>query len=180
MEKAEYFFFFSSRRRHTRCGRDWSSDVYSSDLAAGFALLVVTVAGCAFTLDGPGWAVPEDGTGGGTLAASCVCCGAFAPGFCIFRKANVAPAAITSTATTPIIMKRLPGFFSSDAIASNVPKLALGATSARFSSFFVGGVANGTTSSGTLLMGSTFAMAGAAARGADVEGLITTAGGAAC
>src|SRR3989442_7081499 len=27
------FFFFSSRRRHTRCGRDWSSDVCSSDLA---------------------------------------------------------------------------------------------------------------------------------------------------
>src|SRR5690554_7088009 len=27
-----YFFFFSSRRRHTRCGRDWSSDVCSSDL----------------------------------------------------------------------------------------------------------------------------------------------------
>src|SRR2546429_6547395 len=27
------FFFFSSRRRHTRCSRDWSSDVYSSDLA---------------------------------------------------------------------------------------------------------------------------------------------------
>src|SRR5690554_4650383 len=26
------FFFFSSRRRHTRCGRDWSSDVCSSDL----------------------------------------------------------------------------------------------------------------------------------------------------
>src|SRR5436305_10675437 len=26
-------FFFSSRRRHTRCGRDWSSDVRSSDLA---------------------------------------------------------------------------------------------------------------------------------------------------
>src|SRR6266498_2132314 len=25
-------FFFSSRRRHTRCGRDWSSDVCSSDL----------------------------------------------------------------------------------------------------------------------------------------------------
>src|SRR5215813_14096073 len=24
-------FFFSSRRRHTRCGRDWSSDVCSSD-----------------------------------------------------------------------------------------------------------------------------------------------------
>src|SRR6266498_5137313 len=32
------FFFFSSRRRHTRCGRDWSSDVCSSDLdGAGLA-----------------------------------------------------------------------------------------------------------------------------------------------
>src|SRR5215813_14781610 len=28
------FFFFSSRRRHTSCGRDWSSDVCSSDLTA--------------------------------------------------------------------------------------------------------------------------------------------------
>src|SRR6266550_2238582 len=28
----ELFFFFSSRRRHTRCSRDWSSDVCSSDL----------------------------------------------------------------------------------------------------------------------------------------------------
>src|SRR6266542_6204951 len=27
------FFFFSSRRRHTRCYRDWSSDVCSSDLS---------------------------------------------------------------------------------------------------------------------------------------------------
>src|SRR5438445_5653211 len=36
-----YLFFFSSRRRHTRYWRDWSSDVCSSDLrhqsaAAGF------------------------------------------------------------------------------------------------------------------------------------------------
>src|SRR2546422_5248149 len=30
-------FFFSSRRRHTRCSRDWSSDVCSSDLARGAA-----------------------------------------------------------------------------------------------------------------------------------------------
>src|SRR5437868_14802056 len=32
-------FFFSSRRRHTRSKRDWSSDVCSSDLAgcAGFS-----------------------------------------------------------------------------------------------------------------------------------------------
>src|SRR5690606_39333468 len=28
------FFFFSSRRRHTRFSRDWSSDVCSSDLQA--------------------------------------------------------------------------------------------------------------------------------------------------
>src|SRR5690554_7169068 len=27
-----WLFFFSSRSRHTRCGRDWSSDVCSSDL----------------------------------------------------------------------------------------------------------------------------------------------------
>src|SRR5699024_11222179 len=27
-----YIFFFSSRRRHTRSKRDWSSDVCSSDL----------------------------------------------------------------------------------------------------------------------------------------------------
>src|SRR5215510_7782858 len=31
------FFFFSSRRRHTRWPRDWSSDVCSSDLAHGRA-----------------------------------------------------------------------------------------------------------------------------------------------
>src|SRR6266436_9040267 len=30
--KVGLFFFFSSRRRHTRCSRDWSSDVCSSDL----------------------------------------------------------------------------------------------------------------------------------------------------
>src|SRR2546429_6635197 len=31
-------FFFSSRRRHTRCSRDWSSDVCSSDLVEMVAL----------------------------------------------------------------------------------------------------------------------------------------------
>src|SRR5699024_12235163 len=30
-----FAFFFSSRRRHTRSKRDWSSDVCSSDLGAG-------------------------------------------------------------------------------------------------------------------------------------------------
>src|SRR4030043_68957 len=33
-----YIFFFSSRRRHTRCSRDWSSDVCSSDLGVHFFL----------------------------------------------------------------------------------------------------------------------------------------------
>src|SRR5690554_3124819 len=31
----------SSRRRHTRCGRDWSSDVCSSDLDHGMAIMSV-------------------------------------------------------------------------------------------------------------------------------------------
>src|SRR5438105_10961639 len=30
----DIFFFFSSRRRHTRSTRDWSSDVCSSDLSS--------------------------------------------------------------------------------------------------------------------------------------------------
>src|SRR5690554_7172894 len=36
-------FFFSSRRRHTRCGRDWSSDVCSSDLELGPDSLLATL-----------------------------------------------------------------------------------------------------------------------------------------
>src|SRR5690606_40834830 len=35
-------FFFSSRRRHTRFSRDWSSDVCSSDLAGTHALQLQT------------------------------------------------------------------------------------------------------------------------------------------
>src|SRR3712207_8233454 len=35
MEETLVVFFFSSRRRHTRYWRDWSSDVCSSDLPAG-------------------------------------------------------------------------------------------------------------------------------------------------
>src|SRR5439155_6712329 len=33
-QPASHYFFFSSRRRHTRWPRDWSSDVCSSDLKA--------------------------------------------------------------------------------------------------------------------------------------------------
>src|SRR5207253_8123165 len=51
-------FFFSSRRRHTRWPRDWSSDVCSSDLAASgpatlgiaeVALILSEVTGREFT-----------------------------------------------------------------------------------------------------------------------------------
>src|SRR2546429_1143605 len=35
--EASFPFFFSSRRRHTRCSRDWSSDVCSSDLEMAVA-----------------------------------------------------------------------------------------------------------------------------------------------
>src|SRR5690606_40989727 len=34
-----YVFFFSSRRRHTRFSRDWSSDVCSSDLVQGSGIV---------------------------------------------------------------------------------------------------------------------------------------------
>src|SRR5207249_11416368 len=36
-----FSFFFSSRRRHTRSKRDWSSDVCSSDLIVGPELLCI-------------------------------------------------------------------------------------------------------------------------------------------
>src|SRR5690554_8146368 len=39
-----FCFFFSSRRRHTRCGRDWSSDVCSSDLEMQDEIKVTVVA----------------------------------------------------------------------------------------------------------------------------------------
>src|SRR5207245_4989707 len=35
--------FFSSRRRHTRCYRDWSSDVCSSDLLRFASLAIVKI-----------------------------------------------------------------------------------------------------------------------------------------
>src|SRR5437868_15300830 len=43
-----FSFFFSSRRRHTRSKRDWSSDVCSSDLPADVA---ADRAGLALALD---------------------------------------------------------------------------------------------------------------------------------
>src|SRR6266513_2465890 len=41
INKSTTIFFFSSRRRHTRSKRDWSSDVCSSDLLAALDLLRV-------------------------------------------------------------------------------------------------------------------------------------------
>src|SRR5689334_24232657 len=39
-----FYFFFSSRRRHTRWNCDWSSDVWSSDLDIG-ALVIADIQG---------------------------------------------------------------------------------------------------------------------------------------
>src|SRR5690554_3204818 len=47
-------FFFSSRRRHTRCGHDWSSDVCSSDLTDP-SLVAYLVGETGFTM--LGWVV---------------------------------------------------------------------------------------------------------------------------
>src|SRR6267142_7185200 len=47
-----FFFFFSSRRRHTRLTCDWSSDVCSSDLAAGVRF------GCVLADAGYGLSAP--------------------------------------------------------------------------------------------------------------------------
>src|SRR4029077_12311993 len=40
-----YFFFFSSRRRHTRFKCDWSSDVCSSDLRQKIPAFIITLGG---------------------------------------------------------------------------------------------------------------------------------------
>src|SRR3989449_9024214 len=58
------FFFFSSRRRHTRCSRDWSSDVCSSDLLEVEHLTTefVTRGGVVRAVDGVSWDVREGET----------------------------------------------------------------------------------------------------------------------
>src|SRR2546422_2727423 len=54
------FFFFSSRRRHTRCSRDWSSDVCSSDLDPGVDAVTRLLLADAQTSGGLLIAVPAD------------------------------------------------------------------------------------------------------------------------
>src|SRR6266571_7414393 len=50
------FFFFSSRRRHTRLTCDWSSDVCSSDLAEALPALLAVGAPERMRLSGQAWA----------------------------------------------------------------------------------------------------------------------------
>src|SRR3712207_8261054 len=45
MSGVRFYVFFSSRRRHTRYWRDWSSDVCSSDLLVGDLLIAVIGSG---------------------------------------------------------------------------------------------------------------------------------------
>src|SRR6266498_5415335 len=54
------FFFFSSRRRHTRCGRDWSSDVCSSDLVVPGLLQTAEYARARFAQGVRLHKVPDD------------------------------------------------------------------------------------------------------------------------
>src|SRR5699024_11681365 len=67
-----YFFFFSSRRRHTRSKRDWSSDVCSSDLlsisfphASGWEYMKDFV--LPYVLDGPPSIIYLDSVNGAPL-----------------------------------------------------------------------------------------------------------------
>src|SRR3712207_452631 len=67
-------FFFSSRRRHTRYWRDWSSDVCSSDLEAarrsGAIVAVVSPNGPQQTPKLTPFALVQPGTEGGLLYSS--------------------------------------------------------------------------------------------------------------
>src|SRR3989442_7893413 len=62
-------FFFSSRRRHTRCGRDWSSDVCSSDLFALDTLNHAYVVGSTLPRDQVSAALAVDSGAMGALAS---------------------------------------------------------------------------------------------------------------
>src|SRR3712207_4177225 len=50
----DVFYLFSSRRRHTRYWRDWSSDVCSSDLLHGVTTAVMGNCGVGFAPVRPG------------------------------------------------------------------------------------------------------------------------------
>src|SRR5207249_7318519 len=64
-------FFFSSRRRHTRSKRDWSSDVCSSDLivtaSSGTELAHVAAVAARSGVEGLEWMATVPGTVGGAV-----------------------------------------------------------------------------------------------------------------
>src|SRR5699024_11621996 len=49
--RPRWCFFYSSRRRHTRSKRDWSSDVCSSDLGGGAVIIAVLSLSFGFWAD---------------------------------------------------------------------------------------------------------------------------------
>src|SRR5438045_8985934 len=53
-----FVFFFSSRRRHTRCLSDWSSDVCSSDLPSSMTAIAVLGQAAAASISRSGGALP--------------------------------------------------------------------------------------------------------------------------
>src|SRR5699024_10610611 len=63
-------FFFSSRRRHTRSKRDWSSDVCSSDLGGGPGGYEAAQAGAKYGADIT--VVEDQGMGGASILLDCV------------------------------------------------------------------------------------------------------------
>src|SRR2546421_1407346 len=61
------FFFFSSRRRHTRSDRDWSSDVCSSDLGCPGPTRAITRAIRGPSLTGSTVGVTTEGSSHGLM-----------------------------------------------------------------------------------------------------------------
>src|SRR3989442_10002630 len=80
--------FFPSRRRHTRCGRDWSSAVCSADLGDGQVVAVIEAGPCTIlgirTKDTHGYDALQLGFGAKKKNVS-------KPAAGLFKKANVAP-----------------------------------------------------------------------------------------
>src|SRR5688500_20354672 len=71
MINISYFFFFSSRRRHTRLQGDWSSDVCSSDLH------LLGIDRCASLLPISTWPLPPCGRCYRWLILLIPCCAIF-------------------------------------------------------------------------------------------------------
>src|SRR5256885_11070874 len=100
------FFFFSSRRRHTRLQGDWSSDVCSSDLVTSTASLKVMV-----TLASVATSVASDrGAVSVTLGPTSVAAGT------TFTEYDVEPKRL-SASKTPQSPRRVLGFVPDGIVA---------------------------------------------------------------